>query len=161
MIRVKPGSYLRSIEQALYIYFHSPSDFELVGGNRKKIEAFDLWWNRVFFGQWQTNENSVERNSNMSGAHLSWGIIVVFLIAAVGGVNLLWKRRGQLAEPENMLLLFMLYNIFFVTVVGNLMDIGENNRFRFTVDPFILILFVFVIKNAFSGQGWKKIRSQA
>ena len=27
------------------------------------------------------------------------------------------------------------------------MDIGENNRFRFTVDPFILILFIFFLRN--------------
>ena len=27
------------------------------------------------------------------------------------------------------------------------MDIGENNRFRFTVDPFLLILFIFLLRN--------------
>jgi len=46
-----------------------------------------------------------------------------------------------------MLVFFMAYNIFFVTLVGNLMDIGENNRFRFTVDPFLLILFIFLLRN--------------
>lgn len=147
IIRVRPDSYLRSIGQAVYIYFHSPSDFELIGDNRKYIQTFDLWWNRIFYGQWQTDETSVERNSTISGEHIGWGIVIVFLINAAGSVNFLWKKRSQLAAPETMLVFFMAYNIFFVTLVGNLMDIGENNRFRFTVDPFLLILFIFLLRN--------------
>jgi hypothetical protein len=40
----------------------------------------------------------------------------------------------------------MAYNILFVTLIGVTMEIGENNRFRFTIDPFLLLLFVFEIR---------------
>jgi hypothetical protein len=40
------------------------------------------------------------------------------------------------------------YNIFFVTLIGNTMDIGENNRFRYTIDPFVLVLGIFILRNA-------------
>lgn len=149
-IRANPNAYLRSIGQATYIYFHSASDFDLVTGNRARILAFDLWWNRIFYGQWESDETSIERNSDMSMKHVGWWIVTGFLVATVGGVIFFWENRERLVEPENMLILFMVYNIFFVTLVGNSMDIGENNRFRFTVDPFILILLVFFLRNIIS-----------
>jgi hypothetical protein len=147
MIRAKPNSYLRSIGQAVYIYFHSASDFDLTGGNRVRILAFDLWWNRIFYGQWRNDETSIERNSSMGAEHVGWWIVAGFFIATTGSAIFLWKNRGNLAEPGNVLILFMAYNIFFVTLVGNTMDIGENNRFRYTVDPFLLILPVFFIRS--------------
>jgi hypothetical protein len=147
VIQAKPTYYLRSVEQAVYIYFHAASDFDLTTGNRDVISVFDLWWNRFFYGQWKNDETSIERNSSMSIEHVGWWIVVSFFIVVAGSIILLWKNRRDPAEPENLLVLFMAYNIFFVTLVGNLMDIGENNRFRFTVDPFILVLFIFLLRN--------------
>jgi hypothetical protein len=147
VISLMPGYYLRSIRQAVYIYFHSASDFDPILGNRKKIWEFDLWWNRIFHGQWQSDETSIERNSSMSAKHVGWWIVAGFLIVTPGSVALLWKNRGNLAEPANVLILFMTYNIIYVTLIGNVMDIGENNRFRYTIDPFLLILLVFLLWN--------------
>ncbi len=147
VIYLMPDYYLRSIGQALYIYSHSPSDFDPVVGNRNTLGSFDLWWNRIFYGQWKSDETSIERNSSMSMEYVGWWIVASFLATTTCSIVSLWKNRRHLAEPENMLVLFMVYNILFVTVVGNLMDIGENNRFRFTVDPFILILFVSFLRN--------------
>jgi hypothetical protein len=147
VILTRPIDYLRSVNQAVYIYFHSSSDFDLIAGNRDILGAFDLWWNRLFYGQWKSDETSIDRNSSISVEHVGWWIVVGFLIVAVGSIIFIWKNCRHLTEPENMLVLFMAYNIFFVTVVGNLMDIGENNRFRFTIDPFILILLVFFLRN--------------
>jgi hypothetical protein len=146
IIRAKPNVYFRSINQAIYIYFHSASDFDLTMGNRSRILPFDLWWNRIFYGQWKSDETSIDRNSSMSMEHVGWWIVVSFLIVTDGSIISIWKNRRDLAEPENMLILFLAYNIFFMTVVGNLMDIGENNRFRYAIDPFLLILFVFFLR---------------
>jgi hypothetical protein len=147
MILTRPTDYLRSVNQAVYIYFHSPSDFDLITGNRDTLGAFDLWWNRLFYGQWKSDETSIDHNSNMFAEHVGWWIAASFLIVTTGNVTFIWKNRRQIDKPENMLVLFMAYNIFFVTAVGNLMDIGENNRFRFTVDPFLLILLIFFLRN--------------
>ncbi len=147
IIRVKPSSYLRSIWQALYIYFHSASDFDLTAGNRNHIVTFDLWWNRIFHGQWQSDETSIERNSSMSAKYVGWWIVAGFFIVTAGGHISLWKSRGNSTKPENVLILFITYNILYITLIGNTMDIGENNRFRFTVDPFLSILFVFFLLN--------------
>jgi len=79
--------------------------------------------------------------------YVGWWIVAGYFIATAGGLIFLWKSRGNSAEPENVLILFMTYNILYITLIGNTMGIGENNRFRFTVDPFIPILFVFFLLN--------------
>lgn len=143
---VMPSFYLRSAGQAFYIYFHSASDFDLIGGNRKHIKTFDLWWNRIFYGQWRSGETSIERNVSVSAAHFGWWIAAGFLFTAIAGAQFLWRNRMRLSEPQVLLILFMTYNVFFVTLVGNTMDIGENNRFRFVIDPFIPLLSAFLLR---------------
>jgi hypothetical protein len=147
VIKSRPEDYVRSIWQSLYIYFHSPSDFDLTRENRTKIEDFDLWWNRIFYGQWQIDEPPLERINHMSGEHVSWWTVVVFCAVLVGSAGLLWRNRNRTSEPENLLMGFMIYNILFVSLAGNLMDTGENNRFRFSIDPFIYILFISFVRN--------------
>lgn len=148
VIRLHPYTYLQSIWQATYIYFHSTSDFDFLYGNRKKIETFDQWWNRFFYGQWNTGEKmEVRMTTTKSTQNASWLVITAFLVSLISGVYYLYKNKSKLGEAQNVLILFMLYNILFVTVVGNLMEIGENNRFRFVIDPFILILLIFFLRN--------------
>ena len=86
----------------------------------------------------------------MSTENIGWSIVLGFFAVIIGSIQFLWKRRDQLGQPENILVLFMIYNILFVSIVGNLMDIGENNRFRYVIDPFLMILFVFFLRNAIS-----------
>ena len=150
VIRLNPGYYARSVIQALYIYFHSPSDYDHTLENRRQIKELDRWWNRLFYGQWQSNETSIGRNLSMSAENVGWCIIVSFVVVIVCSILYLWKNRAQLSKPLYLLVLFMLVNILFVSTVGNLMDIGENNRFRFVVDPFLLILFVFFLRTGIS-----------
>jgi hypothetical protein len=40
----------------------------------------------------------------------------------------------------------MYWNILFVSAAGILLDLGENNRTRFGVDPFILLLVVYFLR---------------
>ncbi|MCA2002962.1 MAG: hypothetical protein LDL51_13940, partial [Chloroflexi bacterium] len=148
-----PSFYLRSIGQAFYIYFHSASDYDLIGGNRSRIQAFDLWWNRIFYGQWKNDETSIERNINVSAAHFGWWIAAGYVASAAGGTVHFWKNRARLGEPSNLLAFFMAYNLLFVALVGNTMDIGENNRFRFVVDPFLLLLLFFLFRKPAPSRG--------
>jgi len=68
-----------------------------------------------------------------------------FLTALFGAARYLWKRRKALSDSKNLLVLFMDFNLLYLTLARNSIDLGENNRFRFVVDPFILVLFLFVI----------------
>lgn len=145
VIRSHPSLYLSSIIQSFYIFFHSASDYDFLGYNRQSIPTFDTTWNRLFFGQWQINETLEERTSTLSLRHTGWLVLLAFLIALFGSIRHLWRQRKGLGDTKNMLILFMGFNLLYVTFAGNLFDLGENNRFRFVVDSFILLQFLFVI----------------
>ena len=49
--------------------------------------------------------------------------------------------------PFSLTLLFLLINIIYVTLAGNFFEMGENNRFRFVIDPFVLIILGLFIHN--------------
>ena len=145
-LRAHPGYYLLAVRQSFYIFFHSASDFDLIVGERRPIESFGGWWNRIFYGQWFNDESSEARNSGISLLNLGWWIVIAFVvILAAGSIYLLnWHRNGT--ESQYLLIAFMFINIVYVTLVGNFMDVGENNRFRFVVDPFLFLLFIHFVQ---------------
>jgi hypothetical protein len=140
ILRVRPTLYLRAVWQAVYIFFHSASDFELTSEIRRPIYGLDVWWNRIFYGQWLNDESSTERLVRISPLHMGWGIVVAFLLGVVCTLRYFWKNSGEMRQPGGLLLLFMLFNILYVSFVGNSLDIGENNRFRYVIDAFLLLL---------------------
>jgi hypothetical protein len=145
VIRVKPALYLRSVVQSLYIFFHSASDFELIGGIRQPIQTFDVVWNRFFYGQWLNDESPGARMVELSPLHVGWWIIASFIIGMVGNSRYLWKNPRVICTPNGLLLLFMILSVLYVAIVGNFMDLGENNRFRYVIDAFILLLTVHIL----------------
>lgn len=145
VIRVRPAIYLRGVVQSLYIYFHSSSDFELIWGIRNPIQMFDFWWNRLFYGQWLNDEPPNERVSEILPLQVGWWIVASFIVGVLGSSRYLWKNPGSFRNPVGLLVFFMSLNVLYVTVVGNAMDIGENNRFRYVIDAFILLLVIRVV----------------
>jgi undecaprenyl pyrophosphate phosphatase UppP len=49
---------------------------------------------------------------------------------------------------------FITFTIISFTLMANFLDLAENNRFRFTVDPLALLLFGRLLQN--SVLGWVK-----
>jgi len=146
MILQAPGRYVRALIQSTYIYFHSASDYEHVLGVRQPVDGLDTVWNRLFYGQWHKGESFGELGSSILPDHVAWWLVVGFLIVVLNAPIYLWKNRASLfSTPRHLLILFMVWNIFFVSVAGIMLDIGENNRFRFAVDPFLLLLSVVFI----------------
>ncbi len=45
-----------------------------------------------------------------------------------------------MSREQRLWVLFLCFNIGYVAFVGNLLEVGENNRFRFTTDPMTVVL---------------------
>jgi hypothetical protein len=143
-----PHYYLETIPYSFYIYLHSASDYEHLR-SRDAIDELDTLWNRAFYWQWQKNETLVERASTFSPDHVAWLLAIIFLVAFIGAPVYLWGQRARFETPEYALVVFMYWNIVFVSAAGILLDIGENNRTRFAIDPLILLLSVFFVRKVF------------
>jgi len=59
---------------------------------------------------------------------------------AVGFALVRLIRGPRLPLPQSELLLCVTRNILFLAVVGNTIEVGENNRFRFTTDALSVTL---------------------
>jgi hypothetical protein len=149
MIFHAPGYYLRTIPYSFYVYLHSASDYEPVYGIRLPIDDWDTLWNRLFYGQWKKDESVGERSSTFTLDHVAWWLAIGFLLVITVTPIYLWRRRDQYESIEYELILYMFWNVIFVSAAGILLDLGENNRTRFGIDPFLLLLSVFVIIKVF------------
>ncbi len=144
-----PRYYLDIIPYSIYIYLHSASDYEPTKYIRIPIDGWDTVWNRLFYGQWQKDEGLGERASTFSPDHVAWWLAIGFLVAITATPIYLWRQRTHFRDLEYGLILFMFWNILFVSAAGILLDLGENNRTRFGIDPFILLLSWFFILQSF------------
>jgi len=149
ILRHYPRAYLRSLEKAWFAYFLPTGDFPFFDLNRQKIRRIDRFYNVAFFGQCKDASDrkglrALQESGNTAGLLLYTG---TFLIA---GLPLLWAggiyylilgvRRQKLDRATAALLGFLLFNITYLTTIANFLSSFENNRYRFQIDGFFLIL---------------------
>ena len=144
VIRMAPAYYLRVVGHSVYIFFHSSSDYKLIWDVRAPIEKMDLWWSRLFYGQWLNYDENTSF-VQMSPLYVGWWIVLSFILGVLGNTGRFLKSPKGLFTADGLVALFMLLTVIYLTFIGNFMDIGENNRFRFVIDPFILLLAVRAI----------------
>ena len=150
ILRHYPRAYLRSIEKAWFSYFLPTGDFPNFDLNRAKIWRIDRFFNIVFFGQWKDASDRKHLRALEEGGH-SLGLILYTGTFLIIGLPLLWAggiyyliagwRNKTLDGATSALLAFILFTITYVTAVANFLSSFENNRYRFQVDGFFLILF--------------------
>jgi hypothetical protein len=140
VIRHHPRRYLASVGEAWGVYFRSPGDLrflgaENIGALRPASDVYDA----VFFGRWPGP--GAERDA-LAPSPRYWGLIVGLpIVFGVGLAAALGRGPGRrLDRRQRLLAAFLCFNIAFVAVVGNFLELGENNRFRFETDPLSLCL---------------------
>jgi hypothetical protein len=147
LIRIHPGIYLRGVVHALFLYFRPASEYLSFHPNRPSVQGLDRAVNGILLGQRAYERPGFEAND--SPLDYAWqvrrtGIIIAFVWTAVilWALARLWKclRAPGAVSPRCILLVYVLGTLLYVTVVGNLLEIGENCRFRFSVDPLFVVL---------------------
>ena len=161
LLRNYPVVYLRSLEAAWFSYFLPAGDFPFFDLNRPKIHALDRVWNVVFFGQFKEASDRKElRQLASRGARVSLGLYTgLFLLI---GLPALWLwgvyyliiavRCKTLDRPAAILLGFLLLNIIYVTAIANFLSSFENNRYRFPLDAFYLVLLGVAMSRSFGSK---------
>jgi hypothetical protein len=56
-------------------------------------------------------------------------------------------KNNKSSKPFTITIFFLVSTIIYYTLVSNLFDFGENNRFRFDIDPFCIIIFILFLQN--------------
>jgi len=112
VMRTQPSAYRASVARAWGFYFMSGTDNSLGEGNLVPVRRWISWWDSVVFLRWP-------------GTSACLSLIVGLPLAAVYAV---WRSRRHTAWA------FIALMIWYIAVVGNATEVGENNRFRFATD---------------------------
>ncbi len=143
-----PGTYLGSLFESLLIYFVPTSSYSFLKDNREMIGIVDRVYNLILCGQLQyEKEITDDRTFFNTGLLTALGYLVVIVYGFLLVRQAL--RRKPVNFPNALTLLFIWLNLVYVTTVGNAFELGENNRFRFVVDPLFLILLGIALKRRF------------
>jgi hypothetical protein len=150
ILRNYPVAYLRSLEAAWFSYFLPTGDFPFFDLNRPRIFGIDRFFNLVFFGQFRYATERKELRV-IAGQGGKLGLILYTATFLLIGLPALWLwsihylmngvRRKTIPPPIAVVIGFFLFNITYLTGVSNFLSSFENNRYRFQVDAFFVILF--------------------
>lgn len=135
--RHRPGVYARSVVSAWEIYFRSTGDVRFLGAaNIAVLRPVSDAYDTLFFGRW----SRVARAEDAAPRY--WTLLVGLpLLFAMGLLSALGRGPGRALErPQRLLVGWLCFTIGYVALVGNLLELGENNRFRFETDALSLVL---------------------
>ncbi len=163
-----PGVYAESVGRAWLHYFMPPTEYQPLRRNYSRILELDRFYSAAMYGadprHWRPRFRRL-RISPTAGelvGRCSWLWLVCGSLAL--GCALLrlartpWRQTGAL--PEQLTLLFVSFQIVFVALVGNALELGENNRFRMMTDPLLFVLITVALTRLLK-RGWSRLGRRA
>jgi hypothetical protein len=126
----RPGAYLRAVRRGLADFFASPTLAWHGQGNEAKIGAYDRWFTLACYG-------------TLGRGKVGLFLVGAFVLALAVGLAESARRLRPGASPATVAVSVATLTILYVTVVGNLAEVGENFRFRLVLDPLVLALCAF------------------
>lgn len=152
LIKAEPAAYLKGVARSSFVYTKSTSDYGWLIDNRTRLFAWDELYNRVFYGRVRVQADY----GHVRGARGEPYDVYVLLILGLPALLLygLWlgagngPARAPLTRAQRVALLFMCACIAYVAAVGNLLEAGENNRFRFMTDALSFCVLALVVERA-------------
>jgi len=155
-IKYAPEYYLKNVAAAFYLYFRSPSDYRyFYNENRNKIDWYDRIFNTCVY--FQTGVYTPLTNPEKIGVKFNGirpilfkyvGVFSIFLLPGLLIFTMIYLKRNfsDLRPSTKIVLLYLIINILLVTLMGNLIEVGENNRFRYEIEPLFYVLAGFLVE---------------
>lgn len=158
LLRRYPRNYLENVGRAWLVFLRSPTEYRFLGRNRSRIQPWDRLFVTFLYGTSPTSYPTRVRALS-SGVDTAWAwkrvgwiwalLLVLTLLYAVGrGI------RSRREDPAvSLTLLFSAMTILWVASIGNLLELGENNRFRVMVEPLTLAVAAAAASRWTRGKG--------
>ncbi|MBC7882913.1 MAG: hypothetical protein H7Y37_16600 [Anaerolineae bacterium] len=143
-----PKYYLEGVASA-YLYYHMPTtswpvfDYGYSQPSRTAISELVNFYNVFFYGCFvhvNPSSQGVPDKDQITYYGVSYSLLVALPILLIYGFYLAVKNFREQSLEYSALISFFCLNILFVGVFCNLIEIGESQRYRFSVDAFYLIL---------------------
>lgn len=159
-----PASYAYNVTLAARMFALPPDQYAPVEANRKSIAAAANLYDRFVLLQPRTDLRDaaflVRRGPapGPNGAQLPWGTLAVGALALLGAPVLAWRRRRS-DRALSTTLAYVWLTVAYSFVVTSLVELGENNRFRFELGPLPLVAATAVVV-ALAASGRERLRGR-
>lgn len=146
MLRARPATYIMNWQRAWWTYANPVAEYWDLDLNRRRIATTHSLYNRYLYGVWGEWTPTVEPHFAFKVESLrtrfSIGWMALLLIALIWTpIRLLRDRVHRRAfDASTSLLVFAWCTIAFCAIVANSIEVGENHRIRFEVEPLIFLL---------------------
>lgn len=152
-----PAVYLRSVSEAFLMFFRPASDYPYLRPNRDAIEP----WGRLY-GSWIAGQPRypVDPWFAREPGTMGYTIMVGYIASILFGFTRLLRRPWR-ASANDLTIAFLWLNVVYVSLVGNALEIGENQRFRFTLHPLLIITLCVLTMHALTALRRRVQRSHA
>jgi hypothetical protein len=152
LLRLRPQAYLRSWLDAGLMYFMPASANKFLRANIEPIRyltiAYEILQGRVMYHvEPELQRTNLGRFYCQKILNMGFLLLIGYVFALIYAgrrVRQGWReRRGKLRARE-LALLFILFNLVSGALIGTMLEVGENPRFRSMVDPlWVLVIALF------------------
>ena len=144
-----PARYAELEKRAWARFLASPTNYPFVERNRRRIRGWDRLYAALqgvpsaFAGPLVTADDPAAPThpGRMSWLWLALGCTGV----GAGAAQVVRDVRAGGSPMRTALLAFLLFDVTFVAVVSNAVELGENQRFRVAIEPLVLALVAFAV----------------
>jgi hypothetical protein len=154
-----PEVYLKSLPRKFFTYFLPSSEFWYFrkNSNYRHIQGWNRFYNIIFYGKffryntYRGDKESIVLYYAKKFMRTSFFLLIGFLVLGFYGWRfILYSLSKKITDtPSFLTILFLLINVIYVTLTSNLLSIFDNQRYRFMIDPFILVLLGLFLKDVF------------
>lgn len=154
VIRTHPGVYVAGVQTAIELFFRPTSDFFTLAENRARVAPIEWLYNKALLGVVAGGRGEAvipgsEDNYRLGPARTAWTVVASYVLAVAGGAVFLLRsliRRPSGGQRGVVVVVgFLWFTTVYVFLVSNLIEVGENNRFRLYSDPLVLMLLATLI----------------
>jgi len=153
ILKTRPAAYVRGLAESYLIYFLPASAYLFLAGNAGHISALDRFASIAFNGRLSYHSDHSLRQTQPARYYLQsllntgWFVILAYALVLILGLVLLLRRSGSSFFVPRSSFFFILFNVAWVTLVANAVEVGENNRFRFVTDPLVFAPIAALVVN--------------
>lgn len=147
-IRAEPGRYLFDIGMAVQVWQTPGDQYFPASGNSSRIHGYTRDYDRYLLAQPlidpATPVYPLVRHIPPPLSRLSYGLMVEMALALLGTPFLIW-RYGRKDSVFALGLVFIWITVAYSFVVTSLVEVGENERFRFELGSLPLLATTVVV----------------
>jgi hypothetical protein len=157
LIERDPGRYAAMVGRAWQRFWTQPSRYPFVERNRRRIAG----WDRLYAALQGVPrafrpgpDGAPLETSRTPPGWIAWLWLAACAAAIAWTGRAVWRARGAWAREASAdararaaLLAFQLFQVLFVPLASNAVELGENHRFRVAIEPLLLALVATCLRD--------------